>query len=308
VAFDGDAVQQVGELLLLSGGEVAQAEAEGEAEPGGIGLDTGKRDDGLVGAGDDQLQRRDAGRALWGGPSQGGGLTTTARATEPGGGAGGSKKLIAACYAGVTARARQSPAVPSVVRPSTDRLRLRPFAAPRWSPWGDPFHPTRQLGVQGDERICLQLREGNVLGVVGLGPPQLLGEVPGPTPEHGVAEEADRHGPDAGEPVEGNIRRDLTPVHGLVQGRQRLGAQERRGEQLVLGWDLDLLTRQLEDDTAVDDESGHLEIHPTAHATGGIVGAGGGLEPGPILVRRLRSERWTACYLRLSFADTAPAS
>jgi hypothetical protein len=40
-------------------------------------------------------------------------------------------------------------------------------------------------------------RECDVLGVVGLGPPQPLGEVPGPTPEHGVAEEADRHGPDS---------------------------------------------------------------------------------------------------------------
>ena len=35
VAFEGSAVQQVRELLFLSGGEVAQAEAEGEAEPGG---------------------------------------------------------------------------------------------------------------------------------------------------------------------------------------------------------------------------------------------------------------------------------
>ncbi len=51
----------------------------------------------------------------------------------------------------------------------------------------DPFHPARQSRVQGYERFCLQLSECNVLGVVGLGPPQLLGEVPGPTPEHGVA-------------------------------------------------------------------------------------------------------------------------
>jgi hypothetical protein len=30
-------------------------------------------------------------------------------------------------------------------------------------------------------------------------------------------------------------RRDLAPVHGLVQSRQRLGAQERRRKKLVLG-------------------------------------------------------------------------
>src|SRR2546426_5320616 len=81
----------------------------------------------------------------------------------------------------------------------------------------DPFQPARQLGVQGYERVCLQLSERNVLGVVGLGPPQPLGEVPGPTPEHCVAEEADRYSPDAGEPVEGDIRRHLALVHGLVQ-------------------------------------------------------------------------------------------
>jgi hypothetical protein len=55
VVSQGDAVQQLGELLLLAGGDVAYAEAEGEAEPGGRGLDAGKPDDGLVGAGDDQL-------------------------------------------------------------------------------------------------------------------------------------------------------------------------------------------------------------------------------------------------------------
>jgi hypothetical protein len=103
----------------------------------------------------------------------------------------------------------------------------------------DPFHSARQLGVQGDERVRLQLGECDVLGVVGRGPPQLLGDIPGPTPEHCVAEEADRQRPDAGEPVDGDIRRDLARVNGLVQGRQRLGAQERRRKQLVLGRDLD---------------------------------------------------------------------
>jgi hypothetical protein len=86
----------------------------------------------------------------------------------------------------------------------------------------------------------------------------------GPTPEHGVAEEADRHRPNAGEPVESDIRRDLAPVHGLVQGRQRRGAQERRRKKLVLGRDLDPLTRQMEDDAAVDDESGHAAVDATA--------------------------------------------
>jgi hypothetical protein len=124
----------------------------------------------------------------------------------------------------------------------------------------DPFDLAHQLGVEGDERIRLQLGECDVLGVVGLGPPQPVGELPGPTPEDGVAEEADRQRPDAGEPVEGDIRRDLALVHGLVKGRQSLGAQQRRRKELVLGRDLDPFARQLEDDAAVDDESGHLAV------------------------------------------------
>ena len=39
----------------------------------------------------------------------------------------------------------------------------------------DPFHAPRQLRVQGHERVSLQPGERDVLGVVGLGPSQLLG-------------------------------------------------------------------------------------------------------------------------------------
>jgi hypothetical protein len=87
-----------------------------------------------------------------------------------------------------------------------------------WSLRPSAASAARGLGKPREPGICLQLSERDVLGVVGLGPPQLLGQVPGPTPEHGVAEEADRHSPDAGEPVQGDIRRDPAPVHGLVQG------------------------------------------------------------------------------------------
>jgi hypothetical protein len=67
-------------------------------------------------------------------------------------------------------------------RPRTSSPKTQPCAAPRSSPWGRSLPPGAQLGVQGDERICLQLGECNVFGVVGLGPPQLLGEVPRPSP------------------------------------------------------------------------------------------------------------------------------
>ena len=73
----------------------------------------------------------------------------------------------------------------------------------------DLFNAAREFRVQGDERVCLQLSECYVLGVVGRGPSQLARQVPGPTPEHSVAEEPDRHPPDAGEAVERDVRRDL---------------------------------------------------------------------------------------------------
>jgi hypothetical protein len=53
-------------------------------------------------------------------------------------------------------------------------------------------------------------------------------------------------------------------VHGLVQGRERLGAQERPRKKLVLGSDLDPLTCETEDDAAVDDEFGHVAAEATA--------------------------------------------
>jgi hypothetical protein len=52
------------------------------------------------------------------------------------------------------------------------------------------LHAAGRLGVPGHSRVCLQLRERDVLDVVGLGPPELLSEGPGLTPEHCVAEQA----------------------------------------------------------------------------------------------------------------------
>ncbi len=121
----------------------------------------------------------------------------------------------------------------------------------------DPFDAARQFRVQGYERVCLQLSECNVLGVVGRGPSQLIRQNPGPMLEHSVAQEPDPHPPDAGEAVARDVGRDLAPLDGLVQGRQRLGTQERRCEELVLAWDLDPRIRQVKDGAGVDDEPGH---------------------------------------------------
>ena len=58
---------------------------------------------------------------------------------------------------------------------------------------------------------------------------------------------------------------------GLVQGRQRLGAQERWRKELVLGRDLDPLTRQMEDDAAVDDESRHVAVDATRSRSASVL-------------------------------------
>ena len=113
--------------------------------------------------------------------------------------------------------------------------------------------------VQRHERVCLELRERDVFGVERLRPAELIRHLPGPTPEDGVAEEPDRHALDAGKVLASGVGRELAALDGLVEDRQRLGAQKRRREELVLGRDLDPLARQVEDDAAVDDESRHAE-------------------------------------------------
>jgi len=51
-----------------------------------------------------------------------------------------------------------------------------------------------------------------------------------------------------------NRRADLAPLDGLVEGRQRLGTQERRCEEFVRAADRDPRARQVEDGAGVNDE------------------------------------------------------
>ena len=83
----------------------------------------------------------------------------------------------------------------------------------------DPLDAARQFRIQAYERVGLQLRQCQVFGVIGRGPSQLIRQLPGPTPEHGIAEEPDRHPPDAGQAEARDVGRDLAPLDGLVQSR-----------------------------------------------------------------------------------------
>ena len=51
-----------------------------------------------------------------------------------------------------------------------------------------------------------------------------------------------------------NRRADLAPLDGLVEGRQRLGTQERGCEEFVRAPDRDPRARQVEDGAGVNDE------------------------------------------------------
>jgi hypothetical protein len=120
------------------------------------------------------------------------------------------------------------------------------------------FHLARQPGVERDEGICLQLSQCQVLRDVGFCPTQLLGEVPCPSPKHSITQETDRQCSDAREPVQSDIRGQISPLYRFVHGRERLGAQERRCEKLVLGWNTDPLIHQVKNCSAVDNEPCHL--------------------------------------------------
>jgi hypothetical protein len=102
---------------------------------------------------------------------------------------------------------------------------LRAFATRRSSPSGQPLPPGAPALRPSHERIRLQLRQREVLRIVGLRPAELVGDPPSHAAEDGVAEEADRHGLDACKPLLGDLGREVAAVHRLVKGRQRLRTQ-----------------------------------------------------------------------------------
>ena len=127
--------------------------------------------------------------------------------------------------------------------------------------------PRSSLRIQGHERVGLQLRERDILGVVRRSPAELFRQIPRPPPEDCVAEKPDRQPLDAGKALARGVGGELAPVDCLVQGRQRLRTEEGRGEQLMLVRDL-AITRQLEHGAGVDHEPGQRKS-PENHAMPG---------------------------------------
>ena len=121
---------------------------------------------------------------------------------------------------------------------------------------------SRQFAVGRDEDVRLQLRQRHELGVIRRLPTQLIRDLPRRSLKHLVAEEANLQRVDPRHPLEPFRGRDLTAARRLVQRRQRLRADERRRDELVLGGDLDLPGRNPEQRVAVDDEPGHSALRP----------------------------------------------
>jgi hypothetical protein len=115
-------------------------------------------------------------------------------------------------------------------------------------------------------KTSLQLRQCHELGVVGRLPAKLVSDPPRRPLQHLVTEEADLQRVDPRHPLESVGGRDLAPPSRLVQRGQRLRADERGRDELVLGRNVDLAGRDPKERVAVDDETRHA-----AEATGWLM-------------------------------------
>ena len=86
----------------------------------------------------------------------------------------------------------------------------------------NPLGAPSEVCVQRDERVGLELRQGEVLGLEGRRPAEPLRDVPRASPEHAVAEEADRHPSDPVELVTRATGGEVAPLDGLVERGEHL--------------------------------------------------------------------------------------
>jgi hypothetical protein len=93
----------------------------------------------------------------------------------------------------------------------------------------------RQPLIARDEGVRVQLGQGRVLGVARVRPTELVRDPPGRPAGRG-REEADTELPHVVEPPFG-VLRQLATADRTVEERQRLRAEQRRSQELVLGAD-----------------------------------------------------------------------
>jgi hypothetical protein len=126
-------------------------------------------------------------------------------------------------------------------------------------------HGRRKLRVQRDERVRLQLRQGDVLRGERVRPVQAVGDRPGDALQNAVAEQPDAQAADV---VEDAVR--LLPVHlsrayGLVEVREELGAQQGGRHEPMLAGDDEPVAGQPERNVRPDHKSGHGGILPSGY-------------------------------------------
>lgn len=103
------------------------------------------------------------------------------------------------------------------------------------------LHGTGEVPVEGDQRVGVELGQGDVLGVKGVGLPEEAGGLP----------RNQRPDPQPANVVElslGIPPGHLTAASCLVEQRQHLGAKERRSQDLVVAADYGLVVSQPNDD------------------------------------------------------------
>ncbi len=115
---------------------------------------------------------------------------------------------------------------------------------------------SRQPGVDRQQRTVEKPCQRDVLGVVGVRPPERVGDLPG-----GRSQSFGPHNLDGChlEPLgrrAGELLRQLTPKRSLVQRTEGLGQDELRTDEGVLGQRIETggLQAGLHDDARVDDE------------------------------------------------------
>lgn len=178
---------------------------------------------------------------------------------------------------------------------------------PRWSAKTrieldrDASRSTREPEVEGRERSGKHPGEREVLGVVGLGPAELVRDPPGLGALSPVTALAHDTGFDDRERAFGGLGGDEMTGHGDVQGGSGLGPQKRRCDELVVVEQPESVAARGggERDVRVDDDHGQSasRMSRTMSTQSGIGSfaavcvqkAGSGTEPAPVTAARSAS-------------------
>jgi hypothetical protein len=87
----------------------------------------------------------------------------------------------------------------------------------------------------------------------------LVGDLPGGSPQHRIAKQADLHLPELLELRSGNVGRNISSHDRLMPERKRLGSIQGRRQELMPWANRDVLGNEMDSHARVDDELGHVD-------------------------------------------------